>query len=176
MAIKAVVMDVDGVLTDGTVWLDEIGHETKRISFADVMGVSLGRRAGLLFALVSGESGPSLEQIAAKFGVGEVYRGCKDKAAAVRDFAGRHDLELTEVCFIGDDVNDVPALEICGLAVAPADAQPAAAAKATLVTSRTGGGGSVREVIDLLLAPGRPDQLKPRRAPALMTARRPDST
>ena len=87
-------MDVDGVLTDGTVWLDEAGRESKRISFADIMGVSMGRRAGLLFAFVSGESGPSLDQIAAKFGITEVYASCKDKAAAVRDFGARHELAL----------------------------------------------------------------------------------
>jgi 3-deoxy-D-manno-octulosonate 8-phosphate phosphatase (KDO 8-P phosphatase) len=145
-------MDVDGVLTDGTVSLDESGRESKRISFADIMGVSMGRRAGLLFAFVSGESGPSLDQIAAKFGIDEVYRGCKDKASAVRDFAARHDLDLAQVCFIGDDVNDVAALEISGLAVVPADAQAIASAKASLVTSRPGGGGAVREVIDQLLA------------------------
>lgn len=159
MPIKAVVMDVDGVLTDGTVWLDEAGRESKRISFADIMGVSMGRRAGLLFAFVSGESGPCLDQIAAKFGVSEVYAGCKDKAAAVRDFGTRHELALAEVCFIGDDVNDVPALEICGLAVTPADAQSVAAAKASMVTTRPGGGGSVREVIDSLLAGDLADQV-----------------
>ena len=152
MPIKAVAMDVDGVLTDGTVWLDENGHETKAISFADIMGVSIGRRAGLRFAFVSGEGGPSLDRIAAKFGVSEVYRDCKDKASAVRDFAARHDLELTEVCFIGDDVNDVPAMRICGLAVAPANAQAAASAAASVVTSRPGGVGAVREVIDDLLS------------------------
>jgi 3-deoxy-D-manno-octulosonate 8-phosphate phosphatase (KDO 8-P phosphatase) len=145
-------MDVDGVLTDGTVWLDESGRESKRISFADIMGVSLGRRAGLLFAFVSGESGPSLDQIARKFGIDEVYPGCKDKASAVRDFAARHELDLEAICFIGDDVNDVPALEISGLAVTPADAQAVASAKADSVTSRPGGGGAVREVIDRLLA------------------------
>jgi 3-deoxy-D-manno-octulosonate 8-phosphate phosphatase (KDO 8-P phosphatase) len=150
--IKAVVMDVDGVLTDGTVLLDEAGRESKRISFADIMGVSLGRRSGLLFALVSGESGPALDQIAAKFGIDEVFRDCKDKASALRDFASRHGLELAEVCFVGDDVNDVPALEISGLAVVPSTAQSAAAAKATIVTTRPGGDGSVREVIDSLLA------------------------
>lgn len=147
-------MDVDGVLTDGTVWLDENGRETKGISFADIMGVSLGRRAGLLFAFVSGEGGPCLDQIAAKFHVDEVYRDCRDKAGAVRDFAARHDLELAEVCFIGDDVNDVPALEICGLAVAPGSAQAAAAAAASMVTSRSGGQGAVREAIDYLLSEG----------------------
>ena len=156
MTIKAVAMDVDGVLTDGTVLLDETGRESKRISFADIMGISMGRRAGLHFALVSGEGGPVLDAIAAKVGVSEVYPGCKDKAAAVRDFAARHDLALAEVCFIGDDVNDAGALEICGLAVAPASAQEVATARASLVTVRPGGGGAVREVIDALLAGGLP--------------------
>jgi 3-deoxy-D-manno-octulosonate 8-phosphate phosphatase (KDO 8-P phosphatase) len=150
-------MDVDGVLTDGTVLLDEAGRESKRISFADIMGVSLARRSGLLFALVSGESGPGLDHIAEKFGIGEVYGGCKDKASAVRDFAARHELELAEVCFIGDDVNDVPALEICGLAVTPAGSHAAAMAKASVVTSRSGGDGAVREVIDALLESAQQD-------------------
>jgi 3-deoxy-D-manno-octulosonate 8-phosphate phosphatase (KDO 8-P phosphatase) len=157
--IKAVVMDVDGVVTDGTVWLDEVGHETKRISFADIMGVSMGRRAGLLFAFVSGESGPCLDQIAAKFGVSEVYAGCKDKAAAVRDFGNRHELALAEVCFIGDDVNDVSALEICGLGVTPATAHSAALKVAAVVTTKPGGAGSVREVVDALLSGRWPDSV-----------------
>jgi 3-deoxy-D-manno-octulosonate 8-phosphate phosphatase (KDO 8-P phosphatase) len=165
MSIKAVAMDVDGVLTDGTVWLDGTGRESKRVSFADIMGVSLGRRAGLHFAFVSGESGPSLDEIAAKFGVLEVYGGCKDKAAAVRQFALRHHVALDEVCFIGDDVNDLPAFELCGLAVAPADAQPAALASATLVTARPGGAGSVREVIDALLAEDAPDSVPAKHSP-----------
>lgn len=148
-------MDVDGVLTDGTVWLDGDGAERKRISFADIMGVSLGRRAGLLFAFVSGESGPTLDGIAAKFGVEAVYSDCRDKASAVRDFAARNDLDLSEVCFIGDDINDVPAMEICGLAVAPAGAHQAARSNASVVTQQSGGHGAVREVIDSLLEEGR---------------------
>jgi 3-deoxy-D-manno-octulosonate 8-phosphate phosphatase (KDO 8-P phosphatase) len=143
-------MDVDGVLTDGTVWIDEGGNETKRISFADIMGVSIGRRAGLQFALVSGEAGGPLASIAAKLSVEDVYPGCKDKAAAVRDFAERHDLKLDEICFIGDDVNDVVAMEICGLSAAPSGAESAARSAATVVTRRAGGSGAVRELIDSL--------------------------
>jgi YrbI family 3-deoxy-D-manno-octulosonate 8-phosphate phosphatase len=145
-------MDVDGVLTDGTVLLDEEGRESKRVSFADIMGVSLGRRAGLLFAMISGESGPALDQIAKKFGIDEVDRGCKDKAAALRAFATRHDLDLSDICFVGDDVNDVPALQIAGLAAAPATAHPAVIAMATTVTTHGGGSGALREVVDRLLA------------------------
>ena len=156
--IKAIVMDVDGVLTDGTVWLDEGGHETKRIAFVDVMGVSMGRRADLRFALISGEAGPLLDQVGAKLGISDVYAGCKDKAWALRDFAKRHALDLREVCFIGDDVNDVEALAACGLAVAPASAHRSAKEKATFVTEQSGGSGAVREVIDRLLDEGAPAQ------------------
>lgn len=157
MVIKAIAMDVDGVVTDGTVWLDGDGRELKRVSFADVMGVSIGRRAGLSFVFVSGESGDALRQIANKFGITEVHDGCRDKAKVLRDYASSHGLDLREVCFIGDDVNDVPAFELCGLAAAPADAHPAALAKAKLVTKRPGGRGAVREVIDTILTPARSD-------------------
>lgn len=156
VAIKAVVMDVDGVLTDGTVWLDGTGQESKRIAFADIMGISLGRRAGLLFALISGEGGSLFDVIAAKLGISETYPGCKDKAAALRDFSARHQLDLDEVCFIGDDINDVAALGICGLAVVPADAHPSASAEAAIVTTRPGGFGSVREILDTILAAASP--------------------
>jgi 3-deoxy-D-manno-octulosonate 8-phosphate phosphatase (KDO 8-P phosphatase) len=144
-------------LTDGTVWLDGAGNETKRISFADVMGVSLGQRAGLKFALISGEEGAMLDAIAAKFGIEDVFRGCKDKAAALREFAANHRLDLREVCFIGDDVNDVAALEICGLAVVPAGAHASALARAAVVTARSGGMGSLREAIDTILSVESPD-------------------
>jgi 3-deoxy-D-manno-octulosonate 8-phosphate phosphatase (KDO 8-P phosphatase) len=153
-------MDVDGVLTDGTVWLDEGGREIKRVAFADIMGVSLGRRAGLVFALVSGESGPSLAEIAAKFGIEDVYAGCRDKAAALQDFAGKHDLSAAEVCFIGDDVNDLAAFELCGHSPAPSRSRERQRARATLVTDRKGGHGAVREVVDHLLA-GAENQERP---------------
>ena len=116
------------------------------------MGVSLGRRAGLIFALISGESGAVLDVIANKLGITDVYPACKDKAAALRDFAAKHELRLDQVCVIGDDVNDVAAMGIGGLAVAPSGAQPAARAAATLVTAAAGGEGCVREVVDMLLA------------------------
>lgn len=145
-------MDVDGVLTDGAVWLDEGGHELKRVCFADIMGVSIGRRAGLLFALISGEGGPMLERIANKFGIADVYPDCKDKASAVEDFAREHGLARDEICFIGDDVNDLPAFERCGLAVAPAGSHSSARDRAQFVTEHASGAGAVREVIDLLMA------------------------
>jgi 3-deoxy-D-manno-octulosonate 8-phosphate phosphatase (KDO 8-P phosphatase) len=149
--IKAIALDVDGVLTDGTFWLFPGQEPSKRFSFADVMGISLGRKAGLIFALISGERGAVLDQFAAKTAIADVYAGCKDKAAALGDFAGRHGLALSEVCFMGDDVNDLPAMALAGLAAAPAGAQPAVCRQAALVTGRRGGEGAVRELIDLIL-------------------------
>jgi 3-deoxy-D-manno-octulosonate 8-phosphate phosphatase (KDO 8-P phosphatase) len=116
------------------------------------MGVSLGRRAGLMFALISGESDTTLDHIAARFGIDQVIRGCKDKAAAVRDVASSQGIDLADICFIGDDINDVPAMRICGLSAAPSDAHPEAIGVASLVTHRSAGGGAVREVIDDLLS------------------------
>jgi len=86
------------------------GEEFKRFSFRDVMGVSLGRKAGLRFALISGEDSPLVDRFAAKMDIADVCKGCKDKASALQDFARKHRLDLGEVCFMGDDVNDLAAL------------------------------------------------------------------
>ncbi len=151
-AVKAIALDVDGVLTDGGVWWGPDGAEWKRFSFADIMGVSLARKAGLLVALISGEDSPLVDRFASKFNLADVARGCKDKAAALRGFAERNHLALGEICFMGDDVNDLAAMELAGLAAAPADAQPAALRKADLVTRARAGNGAVRELVDLLLS------------------------
>ena len=150
-SIRAIALDVDGVLTDGTFWWSADGQESKRFSFADVMGISRGRRAGLVFALISGEDVPQVDQYAAKMGITSVYKGCKDKATALREFTALQGLELANVAFMGDDVNDIAAMEIAGLPAAPADAQEAVLSVATFIASRPGGLGAVRELIDHVL-------------------------
>ncbi len=150
--IRAIALDVDGVLTDGTFLWGPDGEEWKRFSFLDVMGVSLGKKAGLIFALISGEESPLVDRYAAKMGIVDVYKGCRDKAAALTAFAKKYDLDFTQICFMGDDVNDLPALRLAGLAAAPATAHEMARRAATLVTERRGGRGAVREVVDLILA------------------------
>jgi 3-deoxy-D-manno-octulosonate 8-phosphate phosphatase (KDO 8-P phosphatase) len=150
-ALKAIALDVDGVLTDGGVWWGPAGEEWKRFSFADIMGVSLARKAGLIVTLISGEDGPLVDRFAAKMNLADITKGCKDKAGALRAFAARHQLLLEEICFMGDDVNDLGAMELAGLAAAPADAQPAARGKAAIVTEAKGGNGAVRELLDRIL-------------------------
>src|SRR5260370_30621062 len=110
--IKAVALDVDGVLTDGTFWWGADGAEWKRFCFRDGMGVSVGRKGGLVFALISGEDSPLVDRFARKMGIGDVFKGCKEKAAALRAFALKHEFDLSEVCFMGDDVNDLGALAL----------------------------------------------------------------
>jgi 3-deoxy-D-manno-octulosonate 8-phosphate phosphatase (KDO 8-P phosphatase) len=153
--IRAIALDVDGVLTDGTFWWGANGEELKRFSFLDVMGIARARRCGTRFALISGEDGPLLTRFAGKLGIEDVFGGCKDKAGALREFAARHSLPLNEICFVGDDVNDVAAMMIAGFAAAPRSAHANARAHATLVTERPGGAGAVREVIDHLASAGR---------------------
>jgi 3-deoxy-D-manno-octulosonate 8-phosphate phosphatase (KDO 8-P phosphatase) len=149
-------MDVDGVLTDGGFWWGPDGEEFKRFCFADVMGISLGKKAGLKFALISGEASPLVDRFAQKMGITDVFKGCKDKSAALKDFMGRHGLEAAQVCFIGDDVNDLGAMAIAGLSVAPSNANAAVKARASRVTESRGGDGAVRELIDSLLDPKTP--------------------
>jgi 3-deoxy-D-manno-octulosonate 8-phosphate phosphatase (KDO 8-P phosphatase) len=151
-AIKAIALDFDGVLTDGGFWWGPDGAEWKRLSFADVMGVSLARKAGLLVTIISGEDSPLVDRFAAKMNLGDITKGCKDKAAALSAFAQRHGLAVSQICFMGDDVNDLAAMELAGLAAAPGDARPAALRKADLVTTASGGNGAVRELVDLILA------------------------
>jgi 3-deoxy-D-manno-octulosonate 8-phosphate phosphatase (KDO 8-P phosphatase) len=150
-SIKAIALDVDGVLTDGTIWWGPNGEEWKRFSFRDIMGVSRARRAGLIFALISGEDSPLADRFAQKLGIEDVFKGCKNKAQALEEFARRRGLKLSEVAFMGDDVNDLDAMKLAGSSAAPMDAHPAARQQASFVSKHGGGSGAVREWLDFLL-------------------------
>ena len=149
--LKALVLDVDGVLTDGGVWWGPNGEEWKRFSYRDIMGVSLARKAGLVVGLISGEDSPLVDRFAAKLGITDVEKGCKDKAAALRLFSERRTLALSEIAFMGDDVNDLEAMGLAGLAGAPANAVPLALRQAAFVSTHPGGHGAVRELVDAIL-------------------------
>jgi 3-deoxy-D-manno-octulosonate 8-phosphate phosphatase (KDO 8-P phosphatase) len=149
--IKALALDVDGVLTDGGFWWGPNGEEWKRFCFADVMGVSLAKKSGLVVALISGEDSPLVSRFASKMGITAVEKNCKDKARALRSFAERRGLSLREICFMGDDVNDLEAMRIAGLAAAPSSAVPEVLKAAGFITRRAGGNGAVRELVDSLL-------------------------
>ncbi len=154
--IALLVLDVDGVLTaggivqsaarDGSAWM-----ETKAFHVRDGLGLAIWGRAGKQIALMSGRVSPVLEHRAAEIGISEVLQGIGDKGNALRELLARRGLTAEQAAFVGDDVIDVPALQLAGLAVAVADACPEAVAVAHHVTLRPGGRGAVREVIERIL-------------------------
>ena len=150
--VRGVALDVDGGLTDGGLWWGPDGEEWKRFCFADIMGVSLARRAGLELALISGEDSPLVVRYADKMLIRHVVKGCRDKAAAVREFAAAAGLALAEVCFMGDDVNDLAAMQVAGYSAAPANASADVLAQADFIARSAGGNGAVRELIEAILA------------------------
>ena len=150
--LRAIALDVDGVLTDGGVWWGPDGEEWKRFCFADIMGVSLARKAGFTIALISGEDSPLVDRFAAKLGIVHVEKNCKDKASALKRFAEAGSLSLDEICFMGDDVNDLAAMKLAGMSASPANGQPSVREIADFVAKNTGGNGAVRELVEVLLA------------------------
>lgn len=150
--IRALALDFDGVLTDGGLFWGPNGEEWKRLCFADIMGLSLARRAGIQLALISGENSSLVDRYAQKMSIVHVFKPCRDKAAALRQFALAAGLPLAAVCYMGDDVNDIPALRIAGLAAAPASADPAVLALAALIVPISAGQGAVRHLVNALLA------------------------
>ncbi len=156
--LKAIVFDVDGVLTDGGVWWGPNGEEWKRFSYIDIMGVSLAIKAGLIVALISGEDSPLVSRFASKMGITDVDKGCKDKARALRAFADRRGLALPDIAFMGDDVNDLEAMKLAGMSATTANAVHVVRDAATFVSERTGGHGAARDFVDAVLrvrtAPG----------------------
>jgi 3-deoxy-D-manno-octulosonate 8-phosphate phosphatase (KDO 8-P phosphatase) len=149
--IKAMALDIDGVLTDGTFIWGPNGEEYKQFSFSDVMGISLASKAGIIFALISGEDNVLIDRFAEKMKIVDVSKGCKDKAAALISFSKKYELELNKICFMGDDVNDIGALKLAGLSAAPANAHKSVKNKVDIITKNSGGKGAVRELLDIII-------------------------
>jgi 3-deoxy-D-manno-octulosonate 8-phosphate phosphatase (KDO 8-P phosphatase) len=149
--VRALVLDVDGVLTDGRMTLSERGDELKSFHARDGLALALARRAGLRVALVTGESSTIARARGERLGVDQVVLGARRKADTLADLCAKLDVPAAAVAWVGDDLLDVPALERVGLAVAVADAAPEVRAIAHLVTRRRGGQGAVREVVERIL-------------------------
>jgi 3-deoxy-D-manno-octulosonate 8-phosphate phosphatase (KDO 8-P phosphatase) len=148
--IRWLVLDVDGVLTDGTVLLMESGDEVRGVHFHDLDAVASWRRRGLGVAILSGEDTPASRRIAARFGVTTATWGEKDKLAGLRALAERVGVALDEICYVGDSDREAPALAAAGLGLAPADATTRARAAAHEVLAVGGGRGAVAAAVELL--------------------------
>ena len=148
--IRVLALDIDGVLTDGTGILSKSVDEEKRFNFHDLDAVTQAKHLGLTVALVTGEDSTSVDNISRRFEVDHVKRGAKDKVAALAELAGELQIPLDEFCYVGDGDRDAPALSQVGLALAPADATPAAKAAVHRVLTNPGGSGAVAEAVALL--------------------------
>lgn len=150
--IRGLVFDVDGVLTDGSVYVSGDGRESKRFSILDGTALVWARLAGYRVAWVSGRSSDATTRRAEELHIEWVYQGVRDKPGRVREWARRLDLELDEILYMGDDHIDLPVFDIVGIGVTPADADPEVRDAATHVTAAHGGNGAVREAIRWVLA------------------------
>jgi 3-deoxy-D-manno-octulosonate 8-phosphate phosphatase (KDO 8-P phosphatase) len=149
--IKLLLMDCDGVLTDGHIWILENGDDQKAFSVRDGLGLELLHRAGLRSGVISGRSSNALTQRAAKLGMTYVRQDCNDKIAAFDEILADARLTRQEVAYIGDDLTDIPLMLTVELGIAVGDAAPETVARADYVTIATGGKGAVREVVELIL-------------------------
>lgn len=152
--VKLILLDSDGVLTDGRITMSSDGSEVRAFHVQDGFGIRLGRQAGLEFGILSGRASPVLERRAAELGIEELHQGVLDKAGRFEDILQRLGIPPEAVCFVGDDLIDVPVMRRCGFAVATRDAQPDVRSCAHYVTERRGGEGAVREVVDMVLRAG----------------------
>lgn len=158
--IELIVTDVDGVLTDGSINLDEQGVETKRFHVRDGMGLALWHRAGKRSAILSGRQSAAVDRRAGELGIARAVQGAGDKVAPFRALLAELGVAPERACFIGDDLADLGPLRRAGLAACPADAVAEVRAASQLVAAAGGGQGCVREVIEVILkAQGRWDGL-----------------
>lgn len=151
-AVRLMVFDVDGVLTDGSLYYGENGEVFKRFHALDGHGLRLLMEGGVKVALVTGRSGPIVARRAAELGIADVQQGVRDKGAALAELAQRHAVQLTETGFMGDDVIDLSAMQRAGFAASVPNAPGYVAQAAHWVATQPGGSGAVRECCDLLLA------------------------
>lgn len=149
--LRLVLTDVDGVLTDGRLWLLPGGEEVKAFHVRDGLGMVMAQKAGLRIGLLSGRRSPAVEARAKELGLALVRQGVADKRAALREILEEERLGPSEVAFMGDDVNDLPVMPEVALTAAPADAPFEVRAQAFLITEAAGGHGCFREFLEAIL-------------------------
>lgn len=158
--IKMLLLDVDGVMTDGGLYYTGSGVEMKRFNAHDGYGVVLAREHGLNIGIISGRRTPIVDARAFTLKVEEVFQDAMDKVAAMRDIQRRNGLADEEFAFVGDELFDLPLLRVVGFSAAPRNARPEVQRAVDYVTSVNGGDGAVREIIELILHAQRPKRTK----------------
>lgn len=157
--VRLLILDVDGVMTDGRLYLDHAGNEQKAFNARDGLGIKALQRGGIEIAIITGRVSAPVEQRALQLGIEHVYQGYEDKLTAFLELLEKTGLEPRHTCFAGDDWIDIPILMRTGLAVAVANAEQRVKQHAHWITQNKGGDGAVREVCNLILAAQDKEQL-----------------
>ncbi|MBK8466939.1 MAG: HAD hydrolase family protein [Chloracidobacterium sp.] len=150
--IKLLLMDCDGVLTDGRLYFSAVGEELKVFHARDGQGIVDWHNTGSRSGVISGRNSPIVEMRMKQLGVEFIWQGRKEKVSALKEIIAAANVEPEEVAFIGDDTPDAEVFPLVGLAIAVGDAHEAVKAAAHYVTQKDGGSGAVRELIDMLMA------------------------
>lgn len=160
-AIRLLICDVDGVMSDGLIYMGNQGEELKAFNVRDGYGIRCLLNASFEVAIITGRRAKLLEDRCQTLGIEHLYQGQTDKVAAFIDLLDKLSLSPEQAAYIGDDLIDWPVMEKCGLSVAVADAHPVLLNRASYITRTPGGRGAVREICDLLLfAQGKFDDAK----------------
>ena len=149
--IKILVMDVDGTLTNGKVFYSKNGEELKQFSIRDGMGIELLRRADIQTGIITSENSPIVTARAAKLKIEHVILGSRNKKKDFEQLADDLKLELNEIAYIGDDINDIQVLQIAGLAACPKDSVKKVKEISDYICKAEGGDGAIRELAEMIL-------------------------
>lgn len=149
--IKLLILDVDGVMTDGGITINEHGEELKTFNVKDGQGIIILINVGIDVVIITGRKSKAVEYRAKDLGIQEVYQGVRDKGAFCAELIRQKGLEKEQVCCVGDDLLDIPIFNRVGLSVAVADAAQEVCDAAHFITTNKGGKGAVREVCELIL-------------------------
>jgi len=150
--VRLMAFDVDGVLTDGSLWYSDTGETMKRFNALDGHGLRLMGESGVTVALITGRQGPIVARRAAELGISLVQQGVRDKAQALAKLAQDHGYSMEQIGFMGDDILDLAAMQRVGFAASVPNAPPYVTQAAHWVAAERGGSGAVRECCDLILA------------------------
>ncbi len=149
--IKLLVLDVDGVLTDGLIYIDSQGNETKRFNVKDGLGIKLLQEAGIQISLISGGKSDSTIHRAQKLNIKYCYFEVKNKLKVLEEIKNLLEIKQSQVLYVGDDLNDLAVKDLIGIFVVPNDAVKAVRDHADLILSKDGGKGAIRELSELIL-------------------------
>ncbi len=149
--IKLIAIDVDGTMTDGTIYILENGTEIKGFNVKDGTGIALAKIAGIIPVIISGKKSEAVRKRVKTLGIEDYYEGVNDKRKVMEEILKKYGLQWENCCFIGDDIVDIEVIKIAGFSASPKDAHPSVKSIVDFVSNYEGGKGAVREIIDFIL-------------------------